>query len=547
MEDPPSDEPAEENNKDTTVAEKPKEPEEANEFSASGRSTSKTFNQWCLAGLMLLGLTFSSEQSSKKTTDAADPAQTETVVSKPVDLSTLKSVDDIFKEAHIVKIESDNDKPDINSSAQGLFVYYFNSSRPEDHVLLNQLNEKAKALKTLQLMACDVIQVSKNTFLNDLAKKAKASISKDKPGLFISGLAGDQTVSMVEKPLDYYIDQLGYTKEGEIAYSLYQAVPFTKVESLTDYDYDGEFPAFAYNEKLAYPLNNIPKKVQKKYDNNAHKASYFKKPFIKYSVEYGVNPYVTAAVGLQESEHDPNAISRDNAIGNMQELKITANEYLQEKYQDPDYSVTTKGLKDPDTNIYVGTRHLTRLLRKYKGEGGLAAYNDGEGDFNRTLLGTIAILPSLSDEYRLVKPSELLTQVLKYNNELLTGNPNAINKERRNRIKWVTKDILAIAQPDKSLSNTEKISESEIPDVVNAFLDKASSEERKKLILFAARTYDSKSPWSIIKTVFSDSFPKEIRDAIVELAIQKSPEESYNYVRSVLTFFIKYEEDKIFE
>jgi len=52
-----------------------------------------------------------------------------------------------------------------------------------------------------------------------------------------------------------------------------------------------------------------------------------------------------------------------------------------------DYGVTdAKALFDPKVNVKTGTRHLRRLLRKYKSDYGrvIMAYNAGEGTVDRT-------------------------------------------------------------------------------------------------------------------------------------------------------------------
>ncbi len=93
--------------------------------------------------------------------------------------------------------------------------------------------------------------------------------------------------------------------------------------------------------------------------------------------QYGVERQLIRAVVTAESNFNPNAVSRVGAVGLMQVMPATA----------ADYGVTsTAALFDPRTNLRTGTRHLRRLIDKYKGDYGrvIMAYNAGEGVVDRT-------------------------------------------------------------------------------------------------------------------------------------------------------------------
>lgn len=93
--------------------------------------------------------------------------------------------------------------------------------------------------------------------------------------------------------------------------------------------------------------------------------------------QYGVERELVRAVVAAESNFNPHAVSRVGAVGLMQVMPATAG----------DYGVTsTAALFDPKTNLRTGTRHLKRLLDKYKGDYGrvIMAYNAGEGVVDRT-------------------------------------------------------------------------------------------------------------------------------------------------------------------
>ncbi|WP_295385529.1 lytic transglycosylase domain-containing protein [uncultured Thiodictyon sp.] len=93
--------------------------------------------------------------------------------------------------------------------------------------------------------------------------------------------------------------------------------------------------------------------------------------------QYGVERELVRAVVGAESNFNAHAVSRVGAVGLMQVMPATAG----------DYGVTsTAALFDPKTNLRTGTRHLKRLLDKYKGDYGrvIMAYNAGEGVVDRT-------------------------------------------------------------------------------------------------------------------------------------------------------------------
>jgi len=97
----------------------------------------------------------------------------------------------------------------------------------------------------------------------------------------------------------------------------------------------------------------------------------------KTAKRYGVEKELVHAVVAAESAYNSHAISRAGAIGLMQVMPETAADYGVA-------DVTT--LFDPKINVNTGTRHLKRLLSKYKNDYGrtIMAYNAGEGVVDRT-------------------------------------------------------------------------------------------------------------------------------------------------------------------
>ena len=96
----------------------------------------------------------------------------------------------------------------------------------------------------------------------------------------------------------------------------------------------------------------------------------------KYAAENQLDPYLVAALIRQESEFNPAAVSRADAIGLMQLLPVTGKRMAHE-LQVRRYSVGM--LADPSINVQFGTRYFRQLMEKFDGnlEAALAAYNAG--------------------------------------------------------------------------------------------------------------------------------------------------------------------------
>jgi soluble lytic murein transglycosylase len=90
----------------------------------------------------------------------------------------------------------------------------------------------------------------------------------------------------------------------------------------------------------------------------------------------GLDPYLVASLIRQESEFNPNAVSRANAVGLMQLLPKTAKLVArQEKLK----RYTPSQLYTPAVNLQLGTRYFRGMVDRYGGslEYALAAYNAG--------------------------------------------------------------------------------------------------------------------------------------------------------------------------
>lgn len=95
----------------------------------------------------------------------------------------------------------------------------------------------------------------------------------------------------------------------------------------------------------------------------------------RFSSQNGLDPYLVAALIRQESEFNPNAVSRANAVGLMQLLpKVGRGVAKQEKLR----RFSTQQLFQPAINLQLGTRYFRSMVDRFGSfEYALAAYNAG--------------------------------------------------------------------------------------------------------------------------------------------------------------------------
>jgi soluble lytic murein transglycosylase len=91
----------------------------------------------------------------------------------------------------------------------------------------------------------------------------------------------------------------------------------------------------------------------------------------------GLDPYLVAALIRQESEFNPNAVSRMNAYGLMQLLPSVGKSMSK---KDGERHFKTNELLDPSINLQLGTQDLRKSIDHYGGQVdyALAAYNAGD-------------------------------------------------------------------------------------------------------------------------------------------------------------------------
>jgi soluble lytic murein transglycosylase len=96
----------------------------------------------------------------------------------------------------------------------------------------------------------------------------------------------------------------------------------------------------------------------------------------KYSQVNGLDPYLVASLIRQESEFNPMAVSRANAVGLMQ-LLPSVGKHVAKEIKLKGYN--SSQLFTPAVNLQLGTRYFKSMVDKYGGqlEYALAAYNAG--------------------------------------------------------------------------------------------------------------------------------------------------------------------------
>lgn len=91
--------------------------------------------------------------------------------------------------------------------------------------------------------------------------------------------------------------------------------------------------------------------------------------FKKWASKRGLDWKLLKAIGLVESDLNPNAVGDDGAsIGLMQVGRVVGGSYGFSKFD----------LYNPDHNVEAGSGFLAEMISKYGLEGGIQAYNLGE-------------------------------------------------------------------------------------------------------------------------------------------------------------------------
>jgi len=137
----------------------------------------------------------------------------------------------------------------------------------------------------------------------------------------------------------------------------------------------------------------------------------YQEHIVKYSQEYGMDPYLVAAVIRVESGFSPNVVSKKGATGLMQimpETAVWAAEQMDMKGFD------ASQLSAPETNIKIGTWYLSKLLEEFEGDTtlALAAYNGGRGNV-REWMESGVIKESVEDTIPFAETKDFVLKVKK--------------------------------------------------------------------------------------------------------------------------------------
>jgi soluble lytic murein transglycosylase len=123
---------------------------------------------------------------------------------------------------------------------------------------------------------------------------------------------------------------------------------------------------------FSLPVNNVPM---------AYWQLVFPRPYWPELEEdaraHGLDPFLVAALIRQESEFNPDAVSRANAYGLMQLLPSVGKSLAK---QEGEKHFSTNELLNPTENLRLGTLDLKKSIDRYNGqvEYALAAYNAGD-------------------------------------------------------------------------------------------------------------------------------------------------------------------------
>lgn len=126
---------------------------------------------------------------------------------------------------------------------------------------------------------------------------------------------------------------------------------------------------------IMYLLDNI-KAIQKKFY-----VQDYKEHIEKYANENELDVFLVYAIVKGESGFDSKAVSKSGAVGLMQLMDNTAKEVANRIHIKYDENT----LYDPESNIQIGTRYFSELMKKYDQNIyiSLAAYNAGQGTVDK--------------------------------------------------------------------------------------------------------------------------------------------------------------------
>lgn len=108
----------------------------------------------------------------------------------------------------------------------------------------------------------------------------------------------------------------------------------------------------------------------------------YKSVIFEESEKYGLSPYLIASIIKVESNFNPKALSKKNAMGLLQITESTG-KWIAEKLDIKNFN--SEILYVPEINIKMGCWYFDYLMKYYEGnlQLALAAYNGGQGNVNK--------------------------------------------------------------------------------------------------------------------------------------------------------------------
>lgn len=200
-----------------------------------------------------------------------------------------------------------------------------------------------------------VLQIPKSLASANNLKRAIAKVVLSANPLVIQDLLANEAFDVASKPFLYgqVLNQarqpIRYPKQAyEYADALLRETADGVLNKAVDADYVSVTIALT---EPATPKLGLALQYQKMVDN--------------YSAKFNVDPSLVYAVMEVESQFNPKAVSKSNAIGLMQIKSAAAGKDVLKHFDLIDEQPTVEALFNPDNNVRIGTAYLSLLKHDY--------------------------------------------------------------------------------------------------------------------------------------------------------------------------------------